>query len=159
MKAPRPNVMSRKPGRSKPACACSSLDSLMYFSVPRMAMMPSGMLMKNDQRQDRLVVSQPPSSGPMAATPPMTAPQMPNAMARSRPRKLVFRIDCVAGRIMAPPTPWSRRAAMSWVPSWAAPAMTDATMKITRPPRYISRRPRWSPSRPRVMRSAANTSA
>ena len=67
--------------------------------------MPTGMLMKNDQRQERLVVSHPPSNGPNAAIPPMTAPQMPNAMARSRPRKLVLRMDWVAGRTIAPPRP------------------------------------------------------
>ena len=122
-------------------------------------MMPTGMLMKNDQRHDRFVVSQPPSSGPIAAMPPMTAPQMPNAMARSRPRKLVLRIDWVAGRIIAPPTPWSSRAPMSIVPLVDAPAMTDAIRKMTRPTRYITRRPRWSPRRPSVMSSAAKTSA
>ncbi len=46
-------------------------------------MIPTGTLMKNDQCQDRLVVNQPPSRGPSAAMPPMTAPQMPKAMARS----------------------------------------------------------------------------
>ena len=100
-------------------------------------MMPMGMLMKNDQCHDRLVVNQPPSSGPSAAMPPMTAPQMPKAMARSWPRKLVLRMDCVEGTIMAPPTPWRSRAAISIVPLEEKPAMTEAIMKMTRPRRYI----------------------
>ncbi len=48
---------------------------------------------------------------------------------------------------------------MSMVPLVARPAMTEATMKMTSPSRYIRRRPRWSPSRPSVTSSAAKTSA
>jgi hypothetical protein len=36
----------------------------------------------------------------------MIEPQIPKAIARSRPRKLELRIDCVAGRIAAPPSPY-----------------------------------------------------
>ena len=74
-------------------------------------------------------------SGPIAAMPPIVAPQMPNAIARSRPRKLVLRIDWVDGRIIAPPMPWKTRARMSSSPVGAAPASTDANAKITRPSR------------------------
>ena len=52
--------------------------------------------------------------------PPMTEPQMPKAMARSRPRKFALRIDWVAGRIVAPPTPCRSRAAMSSSPAGEA---------------------------------------
>ncbi len=104
------------------------------------------------------MVSQPPRSGPTAAIPPITAPQMPNAIARSRPWKLALRIDWVAGRIIAPPMPWTRRAPISISPLVARPATIEAAMKTTRPARYIARRPRTSPIRPRVTRSAAKTS-
>jgi hypothetical protein len=122
-----------------------------------MARMPTGRLRKNAQRQDRFVVSQPPSSGPMAAIPPITAPQIPKAIARSRPRKLSLRIDCVAGRIIAPPRPWTSRAPMSISPLLATPATMEASTNRTRPPRYNARRPRTSPIRPSVTRSAAKT--
>ena len=115
--------------------------------------------MKKAQRQVRYVVSQPPISGPTAAMPPIVAPQIPNAIARSRPRKLVLRIDCVEGRIIAPPTPCITRAAMRSSPDGAAPASTDAIANTTRPARYIARRPSRSPTRPSVTSSAAKTSA
>ncbi len=65
----------------------------------------SGMLMPNAQRHEKLVVSQPPSSGPSAAVPPMVAPQMPKAMPRSRPRKVALSRDSEVGSIIAPPMP------------------------------------------------------
>jgi hypothetical protein len=83
---------------------------------------------------------------------------MPKAIARSRPRKFALRIDWVAGRIMAPPTPWTSRAAISISPLVERPATIDAATKSASPARYMRRRPRMSPIRPSVTRRAANTS-
>ena len=43
---------------------------------------PSGRFTKNTHCHDAYWVSAPPTSGPIAAAPEMTAPQMPNAAAR-----------------------------------------------------------------------------
>jgi hypothetical protein len=89
--------------------------------------------------------------------PPMTAPQIPKAIARSRPWKFEFRIDCVEGRIIAPPIPWTRRAPMSISPLVARPATIEALTKTTRPARYMARRPSTSPIRPSVTSRVAKT--
>ncbi len=119
---------------------------------------PTGTLIQNAQRQVWYVVSQPPTSGPTAAMPPIVEPQTAKAMARSRPAKTAFTVDRVDGRIIAAPTPCSTRAAMSIVPPTANPARTLATTKTTMPRRNSRRRPWMSPTRPTVSSSAAKTS-
>ena len=79
-------------------------------------------------------------------------------MTRARPTKRALRVERVDGRIIAAPTPWTKRAAMSIGPLTESPATTDASMKTTMPMRKSSRRPLRSPIRPTVMSSAANTS-
>ena len=74
---------------------------------------PIGRLIPNAHRQEYEVVSQPPNSGPSAAVPPIVDPQMANATPRSRPRKLALISDSEVGRMSAPPTPWTARAAIS----------------------------------------------
>ena len=71
-----------------------------------MTMTQSGMLIPNAQRHEKLFVSQPPSSGPSAAVPPMVAPQTPKAMPRYASRRNVaLSRDSEVGSIMAPPMP------------------------------------------------------
>ena len=48
--------------------------------------MAMGTLMRKAQCHEALVVSHPPTSGPMAAMPPMVAPHTAKAIARSLPR-------------------------------------------------------------------------
>ena len=60
----------------------------------------------------RTSVSQPPTSGPRAATPPMVPPQTAKAIARSLPTKTALMTESELGRIIAPPMPWRARAAM-----------------------------------------------
>ena len=54
--------------------------------------------------------------------PPIVEPQTAKAIARSRPTKTAFTVERVEGRIIAAPTPWSSRAAMSALPPPAKPA-------------------------------------
>ena len=96
-----------------------------------MTMTQSGMLIPNAQRHEKLVVSQPPSSGPSAAVPPMVAPQTPKAMPRSRPRNVALSRDSEVGSIMAPPMPCRARAPISVPPLWATAA---STLEARRPP-------------------------
>ena len=101
----RPLEMSSTPTQSRRPGASGSFDSGTMSSAPMMTMSASGGLIQKMSRHEKLVVSHPPSTGPTAAMPAMVAPQMPNAVARSRPLKLAFTSDSDVGRIMAPPTP------------------------------------------------------
>ena len=66
------------------------------------------------QRHDRSWVSTPPSSSPIAAPAPPIAPQIPNAVARSRGSvNVVLTRESAAGAISAANTPCSPRAATS----------------------------------------------
>ncbi len=65
--------------------------------------------------------------------PPMTEPQIPNAIARSLPWKLALTIERVEGRIMAAPMPCNERAAMRSPPVGACPASMLAATNVTRP--------------------------
>jgi len=62
--------------------------------------------MKKIARQSTSSVSVPPSSTPIAAPAPPTAPQTPSARVRSRPSlKAVMMIDSAAGDSIAAPRP------------------------------------------------------
>ena len=119
---------------------------------------PNGMFIQKAQRHVAFVVSQPPTSGPIAAMPPMVDPHTAKAMARSLPTKIALRLERVAGNRNAAPMPWRSLAEMSVAPESAAPASTDATMKITTPVMRNRRRPQISLARPDTRRSDAKTS-
>ena len=89
--------------------------------------------------------------------PPIVDPQMPNAIARSRPWKVAFTIESVEGRISAPPTPWRNRP-RSTVPFGARAVTRLAARKTTRPSTKTRRLPPTSPTRPTLISSAAKTS-
>ena len=114
--------------------------------------------MPKAQRQESSVVSQPPSSGPRAAAPPIVEPQMAKATARSLPRKFALMIDNDVGSINAPPRPCSSRAPINSVPLLDTAASTLASTNTTMPRLNSSRRPHRSASRPNINRKAANTS-
>ena len=71
------------------------------------------MLMPKAHRHEYDVVSQPPSSGPSAAVPPIVEPQTAKAMARSRPRNPALSMDSEVGSIIAPAMPCSTRLPIS----------------------------------------------
>ena len=114
--------------------------------------------MPKAQRQENSVVSQPPSSGPTAAMPPMVEPHTANAMPRSRPRKVALMIESVVGRIIAPPTPCASRARMRMPPSGALAASTEDAANTITPTTMTLRRPKRSARLPKTSSRAANTS-
>jgi hypothetical protein len=72
---------------------------------------------------------------------------------------MAFTEERVAGRIIAPPMPWTKRAAMrDWGDqAWAAQRL-ESTNTAT-PTRKKRRRPQRSPARPTLMSRAAKTRA
>ena len=103
------------------------------------------------------MVSQPPTSGPTAAMPPIVEPQTAKAIARSRPTNTALSVESVAGRIMAAPTPCTSRAPISSSAEPAAPAARLARTNTAMPTAKMRRRPYRSPTRPTVSSSAANS--
>ena len=127
-------------------------------SVRTIAPIPIGTLRKKIHSQPRLSVTIPPTSGPTATAPPTTAPQTPNAVARSLPwNSWPIRASEVAN-MPAPPTPCSPRARLSRVGSSAMPQRNEAKVKIPNPIVNTRRRPSRSPSEPAVSRKAARVS-
>ena len=120
---------------------------------------PNGTLTKKIQRQDRPEVSRPPTRGPMATARPVTAPQTPNAVPRSWPRKASASRASETANMTAPPMPCRARDSSSISVLTAKPHSTEAAVKMTRPTRYISRRPNMSARLPAVSRNAARVSA
>ena len=146
------------PSAVLPASPSSRL-SRTQARAPAITAMPTGTLTAKIHGQEKLLVSQPPRSGPRAAAPAITAPHTPNAAARSRPRKVAFTLERVDGRIAAPPTPWSRRAAISVPPELESAASTEASTNTPTPAISRRRLPSRSPSRPAISSSADSTTA
>ncbi len=94
------------------------------------------------------MVSQPPSSGPSAAVPPMVEPQTANAMPCSRPVKVALSSYSEVGRIIAPPMPCRARPAISSAGSPTSAQSTLAAVKVSTPIRNSRRRPDRSAVRP-----------
>lgn len=110
---------------------------------------PMGMLTKKTHRQSSHSTRMPPASSPIALPPADTAANTPNARLRSGPsRKVVVMRDSAVGEAMAPPTPWSDRAASNCQESWESPPSRDANTKSRTPNMNMRRRPRMSPDRP-----------
>ena len=89
---------STRPGRG-------FFDSSTRISVRTIAAMPIGMLTKKIQRQPAHSVRTPPTSGPIATAAPVVAPQIPNAVPRSRPWKAFASSASETANMMPPPTP------------------------------------------------------
>ncbi len=116
-----------------------------------------GTLTKRTHRQSSHSTSIPPASSPIALPPAETAANTPKALFRSGPsRKVVVISDRAVGEAMAPPTPWSERAASSCQDSWESPPSSEARTKSSTPKMKTRRRPRMSPSRPPSSRSPPN---
>ena len=154
---PNPITLSSNPSTSTPGEVILALVSGTYRKAPIIITIPIGKLTRKIQGQVKLVVSQPPSNGPTAAIPEMTAPQMPKATARSFPRKVALTVERVEGRIKAPPIPWTTRAAINEPASEAREASKLPPIKMTSPATNKRRRPNLSLSRPAVSSRAAKT--
>ena len=80
----RPVEKVTNPGQSSRPLR-GSRDSCTRCSVSAIAAIPIGTLTKKIASQPMPSVSTPPTSGPTATDAPVTAPQTPNAVPRSRP--------------------------------------------------------------------------
>ncbi|GAA4743784.1 hypothetical protein GCM10023217_10800 [Gordonia alkaliphila] len=120
---------------------------------------PTGTLTQKIHSHEKELVSQPPSSGPSAAAPEITAPHTPKAAARALPRKVSLTVASVDGRMHAPPMPWRTRALISSsaLPLRAAQVLPPMNRAI--PMMKMFRRPNRSPSAAAVSSRAASTIA
>ena len=125
-------MKTTKPGQSG-RLACGARDSATLVTVMATATIPIGTFTKKMYRQDRPEVSTPPRSGPMATARPVTVPQTPNAMPRSRPRKASASNARDTANMIAPPTPCKARDSCSISVLTAKPHSTEALVKMARP--------------------------
>ncbi len=146
------------PGQST-GSASGARDSASLFRVSAIAAIPIGTLTKKIHSQPRPSVSTPPTRGPIATAPPIVAPQIPKAVARSGPWNSWAISARVVASIPAAPIPWTARKRLSIVGSVASPQASEATVKIPKPIVKTRRRPIRSPSDPAVSSSEASVSA
>ena len=99
----------------------------------KMATTPMGTLTKKIQRQPMPLVMAPPTSGPTATAPPVTAPKMPKAVPRSRPWKAEAIRASEVANMMAPPTPWTPRHRLSMSELVETPQSSEASENTPRP--------------------------
>ena len=88
---------------------------------------------------------------------PETPAHTPMALARSRPVKVLVRIDSVVGKMNAAPMPMSPRATISISGVVANDASPENPPKSSRPNVSAPLRPYLSPSAPAVSNRLANT--
>ena len=139
---------------------CSgSLDSRRRATDPATAATPIGMLTRKIQRHESHDVSIPPTSGPIATAAPTVAPQIPNAVPRSRPWNSCESSASDVENMIAPPIPCSARARIRNSGSLAAPQRADAAVKITIPVTKTRLRPKRSATDPAVSVQVASASA
>ena len=98
-------------------------------------------------------------SGPIATAAPTVAPQIPNAVPRSRPWNSCERIASETANMIAPPIPCTPRARIRKSGLVAAPQSADASVKSATPPVNTRLRPRRSPSEPALRTLVASMSA
>ena len=84
--------------------------------------------------------------------------QAPSAMPRFSDGNAAERSVSVSGVTIAPPIPWTARAAISASIEGASAAAADAAVKMPRPRMNIRRRPKRSPSAAPVRRKTAKVS-
>ncbi len=99
------------------------------------------MFIKKAARHDTKSMSNPPTTGPIAAVTPENPDQVPIALPRSSSENEELMIASEPGIINAPPIPWIVRAAMSDSELGERPHHTEATVKIAMPIMKILRRP------------------
>ena len=105
--------------------------------------------MKKIQCQLIRSVSTPPASRPIEPPAEATNPYTPSAFACSRGcGNIVTIMPRMTAQVSAPPTPWTKRAAISisWV--CATAHSSEAAVKTDRPTRNTRRCPIRSPTRP-----------
>jgi hypothetical protein len=118
------------------------------------------MLMKKIHSQPSPSTRGPPMSQAVVAPMPPRAPQNPRALLRSEPSsKVVVMIESAVGVMIAAPTPWTARAAISASSDQAIPQRSDAAVKKTSPTIKTRRRPSRSAALPPSRSRPAKVSA
>ena len=146
------------PGQSI-GCGSVALTLTSLRSVSTIAAIPTGTLTKKIHSQPRCSVISPPISGPIATEPPTVAPQIPIALARSRPSNSCAISASAVANIAAAPAPWKPRARLSTVASPERPQANEATVNRAKPKLNTRRRPIRSPTEPATSRNEARVSA
>jgi hypothetical protein len=119
---------------------------------------PNGTFSQKIHCQEMPSTIAPPTSGPSATARPPMPPQAPSASPRRFGGTADERIVSVNGSTIAPPRPWTARAAISSFAEPASAAMADAPVKMVRPIANSRRRPKRSPSAAPVRSSTAKVS-
>src|SRR3954453_18010771 len=139
----------RAPGRSKELRLARWTESLAMTAQPTTnATQPTGTLTQKMKCQLLQVVMAPPRSTPPATPRLPTAPHMANAALRWDPAYVVVISDRADGVSRAALRPWMVRVAISWLPPWAKPLNSEATVNRARPVRNPRRRDTRSAMRP-----------
>ena len=134
-------------------------DSGTRATVIAAAMIPIGTLMRKIHGHPRPSVSAPPTSGPIATAAPSVAPQMPNAVPRSRPWNSWASRASEVENMIAPPIPCPPRAMIRNSAVGATAQSREVRANRHSPIANTSRRPSRSASAPVVSSSAASVSA
>ncbi len=158
IRAKRPSEKVIRPGTSI-GCGSVALTLTSLVSVMKIAAIPIGTLTKKIHSQPRPSVRMPPISGPIATAPPTVAPQIPIALARSRPSNSWAISASEVANIAAAPVPCRPRPRFSSVGSPARPQRNDANVNRAKPIVNTRRRPRRSPIEPNTSRKEARVSA
>ncbi len=118
---------------------------------------PMGMFTKKIQCQSIDCVITPPASRPTEPPAEATNAYTPIALACSRGSgNIVTIIPRITAEVIAPPTPWTKRAAINTVWLSARPHSSEATVNTQIPARKMLRRPIRSPKRPASSNSPPN---
>jgi hypothetical protein len=120
----------------------------MNTAVMANASTPTGRLMKKTQRQEKLSVSQPPSSGPKIGPRIAPAPQMAITWPTWLGGKMSRTTACDSGISAAPKMPCSNRKPTISASEWAMPQSMEATVKPAIETRNVSLRPTLMDSHP-----------
>ena len=150
-------IESTTPAPSRRGASCS-FDSGTTNQAAITTTATTGTFTKNTEPHQKCSSSQPPVIGPAATAMPLTALQMPIALARSLgSRNTLVMIARVAGKISAAPMPMSARPAMRPSGESVAPAKADVAPNATRPTISARLRPNLSPRPPAARRRPVNT--
>ena len=149
----RPVEASPSPGRSSPRSG-PWLSSSRRIATTDSAT-PTGTLIQKIQCQEAASITAPPTSGPSATAIPLIPDQTPRAMPRRWGGNASASKVRVSGVTIAPPTPWSARAAISSPVVGARAAAAEDAVNSAIPAMNIRLRPKRSPSAAPVSSSTA----
>src|SRR5215217_5093019 len=142
-------VISTAPGTSAPSRNPMPLSVSISRPAITAVAMPTGTLTKKIQCQLIDWVNTPPTSKPTAPPADATKAKTPIALACSRGSgNMVTIMPSITAEVMAPPAPWTKRAATSSTWLWARPHRSEATVNTARPARNMPLREARSPNRP-----------